>query len=203
VLHRVFVTLDAQGQVQVTEGTVLRVVENPFGVAPPAASVGVQLQVGGGVYWYAVYNAPDGGGRDASIYAPDAKRPFEGWLQRMSGIADGGRSVVGPDVWPGVADLDLVAFVGDTEELAASDGVTILEQRAHVRVGDSFAGPGDQTAAAEVRAADGTGYYVLARRFDGKPGQYIAVPVEQGGRDLDAFLELARTRYAEGGGGLL
>ncbi|MGI8522349.1 MAG: hypothetical protein ACR2K3_03425, partial [Nocardioides sp.] len=96
-----------------------------------------------------------------------------------------------------------VRFVGDTEQLEPVRGTTILEQRAHVQVGTSFARPTDQTAAAEVRTSDGTLYYVLARRFDGKTPQYIAVPQGFGGATLDDFLTVARQRYADGGGGLL
>jgi hypothetical protein len=189
----------------VTGGTVLQRIDNPSHLAPPADSAGVELLVDGVRYWYVLHVAPDGSGGGVTALAIDEKLPFAAWVASQSGDVgpNSGNAVVGPDVWPGVVDLDLVAFTGDTEELAPSAGVTILEQRAHVSVGDSFAGPADQTAAAEVRDADGKAYYVLARRFDGKQAQYIAVAQADGGADLDAFLDLARTRYAEGGGGLL
>jgi hypothetical protein len=105
--------------------------------------------------------------------------------------------------WPGIPDLDLVTFVGSTERLDPVAGVTILRQQAHVSVGDSFAGPNDQTAAAKVEAADGERYYVLARRVTGGAPQYIAVTEADGGPTLGSFLELARTRYDDNGGGLL
>ena len=45
---------------------------------------------------------------------------------------------------------------------------------------------------------------MLARRpSDGSPPQYIAVTATDGGATLDDFLDYARERYAEGGGGLL
>jgi hypothetical protein len=96
-----------------------------------------------------------------------------------------------------------VRFVEGTEQLRPVDGVRILRQRAHVSVGASFAAPADQTAAALVEAADGERSYVLARRSEGAPAQYIGVPEADGGPTLEAFLDLARTKYAEGGGGLL
>lgn len=178
-------------------------IDNPFGLVPPRRSVGLAVEFRGAEYWFALYEDADGGGGGATVYSGDAKEPFRAWVASQSGIAEGSTTSVGPDVWPGVADLDLVSFIGNTEELRAAHGVTILEQRAHVSVGDSFAGPGDHTAAALVEAANGQRYHVLARSFDGKPGQYIAVKASDRVPTLDAFLDLARDRYAEGGGGLL
>jgi hypothetical protein len=43
---------------------------------------------------------------------------------------------------------------------------------------------------------------VLARQIEGDPQpQLISVEASLGGETLDDFLELARDRYAEGGGG--
>jgi hypothetical protein len=44
---------------------------------------------------------------------------------------------------------------------------------------------------------------VLARSLGSGAAQYIAVSAADGGATLDDFLDLARSRYAEGGGGLL
>ena len=109
------------------------------------------------------------------------------------------------EVDPGraVPDLDLVRFVGDTEALRPAHDVAIFEQRPHPTLPDSFAGGDDRTAVADV-GFQGKRYFVLARRSaDGGPAQYIAVPRKDGGATLAAFLDLARERYAEGGGGLL
>jgi hypothetical protein len=182
-------------------------VEDPFGVGPQRASAGVAALVDGWEVWFALVTEPDGSGGGTSMVATHAEEPFDAWVRDQAGIAaqdEGGPDqTVGEDVWPGVADLDLVAFDGDTDTLVPRDGVEVLAQRGGVDAGASWAGPDDRTAAADVVDPDGERWFVLARSFDGKPAQYIAVPHGEGGRDLDAFLELARERYAEGGGGLL
>ncbi len=129
---------------------------------------------------------------------------FEAWVQDEVALSEGASSSGdGRSDWPGIPDLDLVRFVGSTERLQPVAGVTSLRQRAHVSVGDAFGGPNDQTAAAEVRAADGRRYYVLARRIPGSAPQYIAVSEADGGPTLDSFLDLARKAYSGNGGGLL
>jgi hypothetical protein len=55
---------------------------------------------------------------------------------------------------------------------------------------------------AEVRF-EGVRYYVLARTMGEGAPQYVAVKAADGGAALDDFLDLARHRYASGGGGLL
>lgn len=204
------VTLEPGGRLVLADGVeLLTRVDDPFGVGPARDSAGVAALVDGWEVWFALVTEPDGSGGGTSLVAAHAHRPFDAWLVDQSGIAAGsgadGRpdQTVGEDVWPGVADLDLVTFDGASDTLVARDGVRILEQRGGVDVGGSWAGPGDRTAAADVTDADGERWFVLARSLDGKPGQFVAVPHDQGGADLDAFLELARERYAEGGGGLL
>ncbi len=199
VLHRLVVGVDDRGDAVPSEGTVLRVVDNPFGVARPATSQALQIQIGGGVYWYARFDAPGQGG-EAVTYSGNETVSFRVWLNEVSNLAAGHDPAgTGSGDFPGIA-ADMVAFVGATEELSPGDGVTILEQRAHVSVGDSFASRDDRTAAALVRTGGGDDYYVLARVVDGQEQQDIAVPVAKGGADLDAFLDFARERYASGAG---
>jgi len=138
------------------------------------------------------------------MWSGDYDGSFDSWVAEQSTMVEGDPSSGGDQGdWPGIPDLDLVRFVGSTERLEPVAGVTILRQDAHVSVGDSFAGPNDQTAAAKVEAADGERYYVLARRITGGAPQYIAVTEADGGPTLGSFLDLARTRYADNGGGLL
>jgi hypothetical protein len=183
---------------------VLTRVDDPFTHGTTDRSVALELSFRGATYWIAQYHSSDGSSGGTADYAgQQAQQTFESWVQQQDPGGDTG-SGVGPDVWPGTVDADLVHFSEDgSERLVAHPGARIVEQRAHVSVGESFAGPGDQTAAAEVVSADGTHLYVLARAFDGKPGQYIYVSRAEGGRDLTDFLGLARHRYAAGGGGLL
>jgi|GEM_PF-3581238 len=127
---------------------------------------------------------------------------FQAWVDVNVPLLDdrGPNGDDGAGDWPGVPRDDLVEF-GNGEALVALAGVTIVEQRPSPDVGESFATASDISAVALVET-DGERWYVLARDLDG-PAQYIAVPERKGGADLDAFLELARERYAEGGGGLL
>lgn len=110
--------------------------------------------------------------------------------------------------WPGRERDDLVRF--SAPELSAPEPGTlvplhdtvIVEQRPGVDVGASFAAPGDVTGVAMV-ASEGSVSFVLARKTEGGPAQYIAVNGTRVMDTLDKFVEFARTRYAEGGGGLL
>jgi hypothetical protein len=191
------------GALQVDLGTtVLQRVENPYDVAPPARSDALALLAGDGVEWWVALYEDLGSGGSAATPAAEARSNFEHWVRQQGAIAtsdDEEPSESAHDVWPGIP-ADMVAFVGTTEELSPGDGVTILEQRAHVRLGDTFAGPDDRTAAALVRTGGGDMYYVVARIVDGEEQQDIAVPRSKGGADLDAFLDFARERYASGVG---
>ena len=203
VVDLMLVGYDEHGRVVVDpRATVVDRVDNPFHLEPPQDSVAVAVRFQGSVWWYATSYAGDGSSNSTVTWAGNYDGSFTSWARGQNGIA-GPPESVGDPVLPGITYIDLVDFVGDTEKLAPVEGATILEQRPHVSVGDSFAGPNDHTAVAEVRAADGQVYYVLARSFDGKPGQYIAVPRARGGATIDDFLAMARQRYAEGGGGLL
>ena len=199
MLHRLVVGVDDRGDAVPSEGTVLRVVDNPFGVARPATSQALQIQIGGGVYWYARFDAPGQGG-EAVTYSGNETVSFRVWLNEVSNLAAGhdpagdrlGRLPRHRGRHGRLRRCDRGARPGD--------GVTILEQRAHVSVGDKLRGRDDRTAAALVRTGGGDDYYVLARVVDGQEQQDIAVPVAKGGADLDAFLDFARERYASGAG---
>ena len=108
----------------------------------------------------------------------------------------------------GVERDDLVQFT--PPELSAPEPGTfiplhdteIIEQRPGVDVGGSFAAPGDVTGVAMV-ASEGSRSFVLARMTEGGSAQYIAVSATRVMDTLDEFIDFARERYAEGGGGLL
>lgn len=138
----------------------------------------------------------------ASQHAPEpGYASFAEWIDVNAPIAadDHTDGPGNPDTemeWPGVPRDDLVAFTADGR-LAPVGGATILAQEAPIDLGASFAPPG-QSAVAEVEV-DGERWYVVARR----PGDFIAVRAAKGGATLAEFIEFARGRYAEGGGGLL
>ena len=197
---------DESGRLVIAPGpTVLDRVAHPYRALGPGRSLGLSLDFHGYTYWVALYRSPGGTTRTSVTWSGEQDSTFAAWVRGRSPdmvVLDEPTTSAGPDTWPGVPNPHLVRFVGSTERLRPLDGVRILRQAAHVSVGDSFAGPADQTAAALVEAADGERSYVLARRFDGTPAQYIGVPGADGGPTLAAFLDLARSevrRRAAGG----
>ena len=170
----------------------------------PAVATGLAARFQGRTWWLVTYIAKDGSSGSTVTWAGDTEGlGFEDWVRAQAASMLSGHGTGDEESSLGIPSYGLVRFVGASEQLAAATGAEILEQRPGVDVGDSFAGPDDRTAAALVRTPTGDVVYVLVRAFPHESAQPIAVPVDQGGADLDAFLDLARDRYAEGGGGLL
>jgi hypothetical protein len=197
------VSIRPDGTVAVRPGVhVVRTIADPFGRQDTTTSAALEYTWRGASYWYVGYVGDSGGG--AATQQVMDTMGFRAWIHEQRPI-QGSVTEVPPDAgagWPGRVDLDLVAFLGDTQRLAPLDGVTILQQRAHPDLPGSFATPQDRSAVAEVRF-EGRRWYVLARSAVGSDPQFIAVSAGKGGDTLDEFLVLARERYAEGGGGLL
>jgi hypothetical protein len=186
---------------------ILRQIDDPWDQrARGGWSVAVVYRDGRGpVIWWAGSADADLGGGSASIPAKYARtESFTSWVDTQRPVTgDPSPTADPPGDWPGITNLDLVRFAAAGERLEPLDAVTLLEQRPHPDLPASWAGDSDRSAVAEVEF-EGTRYYVLARELRGDPApQYIAVLAARGGRTLDAFLALARDRYAEGGGGLL
>jgi hypothetical protein len=192
---------------------VLQVVDDPWRLRPRGEwSAAVRYRDARGVLtWWAGYVDRGFGGASAAIPAAQAGRvDFATWVaeqQTVHGQAPGersrGHSPTPAGGWPGMTNLQLVRFAGDGERLTPLDAVTLLAQRPHPALPGSWALAGDRSAAAEV-SFEGRRYYVLARWSAGDVApQYLAVRADRGGATLDDFLDLARHRYAEGGGGLL
>ncbi len=185
---------------------VVQRIANPYDIAAPGKSVALVLEFRRTTYWFTMYRRPDGSSGWSSMWSGDADQSFEDWVAEREVHTEDTTdpdSGADADAWPGIPDLDLVRFAGSGEVLEPVGGVTILEQRPSPAVGAAFASAGDRSAAALVRDGEGARFYVLARGVDGTTPQYIAVKVADGGPTLDAFLDLARERYAGGGGGLL
>ena len=183
---------------------VVRRIANPYDIAAPGKSVALVLEFRRTTYWFTMYRNADGSSGWSSMWSGDADQSFEDWVaEREVRPEDTTDPDSGADAWPGIPDLDLVRFAGSGEVLEPVGGVTILEQRPSPAVGDAFASADDRSAVALVRDGDGARFYVLARGVGGTTPQYIAVKAADGGPTLDAFLDLARERYAGGGGGLL
>jgi hypothetical protein len=192
------VTFGGDGRVTLPRGaSVVRTLANPFGAAPPAWSRGLAVEFRGHEFWYAMSGSGDGSVTGATQYLvlpQDGQTAFERFVadQDPHGATT---SSVGPDVWPDVRSINPVHMtIGGT--LAPEPGYQVVSQRFGVDVGRAWAGPRDGTAAALVRAHDGSTYYVLARRFSGKPAQYVTVPTAGNGADLTAFVAVATARYA-------
>ena len=199
------VVLEPDGTVSVRPGVeVTQTIANPYHRKAPAISIALTYTWRGTTYWYSSF-VDENRGSSTSSQPVMTSMSFREWVHEQRPIRAGsnGPGSTDPGDWPGNPDLDLVGFIGGSQRLQPSAGVTIVEQRAHPDVPDSFATADDRSAVAEVRL-EGERYYVLARRTaDGSPPDYIAVTAKDGGATLDDFLELARERYAEGGGGLL
>ena len=182
----------------------VRLLPNPLDLEPPEYSVALIVRRGDVTTWSLEY--VDEGGGAAAVGPAESDVSFEDWVAENSTIYAGkeAKSPSSPTggPWPGDADLQLVRFAPEVNRLVPFDAVTMLRQRATPDVGDAFATAADQSAVAEVRF-EGERWYVLARRLAGEAPQYIAVKAADGGATLDDFLDLARERYAEGGGGLL
>lgn len=205
-MKRPLARFDDRGRlVLVPQTQLVRRVDNPFAGSEPGKSVALELNYRHVRYWFALYQAPNrSAGWSSFMWSGDYDGSFASWVGEQFMVEESDPSPGGgQDEWPGIPDLELVRFVGSTQRLEPVAGVTILRLQAHVSVGKSFADSNDQTAAAKVEAADGERYYVLARRVTGGAPQYIAVAEADGGPTLGNFLELARTRYANSGGGLL
>jgi hypothetical protein len=204
-MNRPLARFDDRGRlVLVPQAQVVRRIDNPDASSRPGTSVALELDYRRARYWLVLFQAPDASHSEtAFMWSGDYDGSFTTWVRERSTIAEDPSTGGGHEDWPGIPDLDLVRFVGSTERLAPVAGVTILRQQANVSVGDSFGGPDDQTAAAKVEAADGERYYVIARRIPGGAPQYSAVTEADGGPTLGSFVDLARTRYADNGGGLL
>ena len=195
------VTFEGDGRVTLRRGArVVRSVANPFGETAPSWSRGLAVRFRGHEFWYAMSGPGDGsvGGSTKYLVGPDAgQAAFEQFVAAQAGGAEA--SVVGPDVWPDVTQVRPVRMRRDGS-LVARSGFQVVAQRSGVDVGRGWANPGDETAAALVRADEGTAYFVLARRFEGKPAQLVTVPQAGNGDDLAAFLQEATDRYATASG---
>lgn len=102
-----------------------------------------------------------------------------------------------PDYLP--SDTSWVRFDA-RDELVAKPGVTLVHQLLDPPF-ETFAGPQDRTAAAEV-TRDGRTFFLAVRSLDGGPAEAIAYRQDRRVRTLEEFVDHARQQYAvndEGG----
>ncbi|MBF4161321.1 hypothetical protein [Nocardioides acrostichi] len=201
------VTMGDDGKVDVEQGHL--VVETRRPTPNPDGLEGLATVYRHHLYFHLL--GPDGSGVFQWIGDPSLSLTV--WMRAQTqamgdtGGTDSDSTTIGPPVMPEAVDARWVRFVGDTEELEATDGARIVEQRPGVFVGSRWAEKTDNTAAAVVETSDGTRYFVLARSFDGKAGQYIGVrasdvdAADGGEPTLDDFLTLATSRYTPGESG--
>lgn len=196
--------LDGPGQILVKPG---------WSVSEDVAATGswhaVEVEKGDRRQWFLF--STDGSMTISNLHAPaPGYDSFQDWVDVNApflddhGGADRSEEV---DAWPGVPRDDLVRWAPEQVSLTsgllpAGDDVTIVAERHPIDLGASFAPPFD-TSVAKVTEGSAT-WYVVARR----PDQYIAVSADEARTkydvaDLDEFVDFARDRYAEGGGGLL
>jgi hypothetical protein len=181
---------------------VVDLVEEPSG----SNSVAVDVTNGDERQWFLWAGA-------GSLHVPQAPdRDYESFNEWVTVNGPTMRTDPGPGTvdgpWPGIERDDLVRFsnpelsLPEPGTLVLLHDTVIIQQRPGVDLGESFAAPDDVTGVAMV-ASEGSRSFVLARIVDGGPAQYIAVSSTRVMDTLDEFLEFARARYAEGGGGLL
>jgi hypothetical protein len=198
--------LDRRGELEIRPGwTMVRRIDEVNG----PGTVGLEVTKGDRRQWFLFGT----GMTISSLHAPsEGYATFQEWVDINGPLIEGANGGGDDDTdgagdWPGEPRDDLVRFVPRHVSsarglVAVSDDVTVVDQVYNPEIGDSFAPPAD-TGAAEVRKGDRS-FYVVARR----PDDVIAVPTDVAARkygidDLEAFLDFARDRYAEGGGGLL
>lgn len=194
---------DRTGDLEIRPGwTVTRRIEQVDG----PGTVGLELSKGERRQWYLFGDAMT----ISSLHAPEpGYSTFQGWIDVNVPLLEGPAAGPGQgdDEWPGVPRDDLVLFVprfmsSERGLMPVDSSVTMVDEVFNPDLGESFAPPKD-TGAAEVTKGT-THWYVVARL----PDDYIAVPADvartkYGVDDLGEFIEFARQRYAEGGGGLL
>lgn len=191
------------GEVRLSDGATVRRRLEPPPTADGLTTVALVVDHRGFTWWFVDVATADGAGAGTMRWVGSAGGSFEAWVDRegaalrsqLSDEAAAGSSSTSL----GTPETDLVAFAAPGSSLLEPVGdATVLEQRGPVVLGPDFAAPGEPTAAALVRTADGREVYVVAR--GGADPAYISVPREVGGADLDAFLDFARERYASGEG---
>lgn len=177
------VELTREGELLVAEGVeVTRQVENPLGLTPPDYSLGIAYTRDGETTWALLESS-------GSVTYDPARKAFatlDDWLDEMVALETG-------DV-----RLQLVEF-GVGETLEPLPGVEIVDQTGEVNLSESFAGPRDRTAAAQV-TYEGKRWFVLARQISGSPPEYFPTAGRVGGQDLADFLDYASGQYTDSGG---
>ncbi len=182
-------TYDA-GKIVIRPGVqVVRRVENPMGLIPPATSVGLVLEYRGETTWMLLDWQMDGKTAGSGTTADEAGSnfsTFDLWLDDAVAL------------WTGEPTLALVRFDADGS-LRPLEGVELLEQRAEPAMPRSFAAPREQTAVARV-TWNGDPWFVLARRLQGYEQHAEYFPTESvvadGATTIDEFLAWARVDYA-------
>ena len=180
-------TYTPDGKVVVRKGwRISQRIPNPYGLQPPAKSVGLELTKGSETYWY-ILEIEGNGMSSASDPAGNGFATLEAWVASQVALQEGSAPPSPVELRPGTA------------ELVAVDGATIVRQRPDPEV-PGFAGPGDNTAVAEVRW-NGARYFVLARQIAGSDPEYFptsaSVPAKP---TLESFLDHARKQYGSGEG---
>jgi hypothetical protein len=187
---------DRFGRLVIRRGwTVTRRIPNPMHYTPPSRSVGLEVRKGDEVIWTLVTHEAsrfDDSSTGGSTYDPAYKSfaTIEPWLAQMvelqGGVADG-------------ADVPPRVTMRSDGTLRAPAGATVVRQVPDPDV-PGFAGPGDDTAAAEVVRGEQV-WFVLARRAPGAEAELFPLEAEVLDRaTLSEFLAYARAAYAGGEG---
>ncbi len=178
------------GGLELADGVrVVERVENPLGLRPPAASLGLVVDDGRTRQWQLWSYDPRVS--DLAVGTTETARQnlpsFDLWLADQVAAYDGEPA------------LALVAFGGDGALEAAEDGVEVVDQRADPGMPPGFADPAERVAVAEVTWRGAT-WFVLAVQGPGEPARYLptAGSVAGDATTVAEFLVWARQHYVDG-----
>jgi hypothetical protein len=177
------------GAFEVRPGAVVHErIDAPYGEASPTPSLALDLTFEGQRMWILAEFDGESLGYSSSV-------PSNGWASFADWVADqAGLAAPGDDGWPETLTLT------DALEVVATQGTEILQRTDDPRLGETFAGPGDPTGAAVVRAPDGQSYFVVWRVVDGELDVITTPPVDVVGATFSEMLAYARFQYADGEG---
>lgn len=163
-------------------------IDNPYDYVAPRASAALDITFEGRRTW--VIAELRGDDPEYTERVPSTQwASFADWVAEQVEMTTGAE-----DGWPVTLVLD------DRGAVVAAAGAEVLQSTDDPQLGPTFAGPGEPTGAAVVRAADGQGYFVVWRVVGGGLDVITTPPADVVGATFQELLTYARGKYASGEG---